>query len=221
MKFSILIRFFTTTLICLILSIVMGSCNAPAAPTNTITHHIKDREHRPLYRIKYDPTWIVRDPLQDEDLSDTTKALCEFIIPDAEGVIRINFHSFPSEAIDQRIPPTAQVARWQRQFEELSPHDSYTLPQSFSGYAGLLFCGAGTMQGKPMKMMAWSLQLGPTHYRSLLYPSSHQENQLYRQMRADITIKAIGPTALVEKHADAILAFARTFELIEEIPERS
>lgn len=70
-------------------------------------------------------------------------------------------------------------------------------------------------------VLGWSLQLSPEHYRMLSHPSSAENEDKYQQMRADVTIKAVGPKALTEKHRTKIMAFARSFELIEEIPVRS
>lgn len=171
-----------------------------------------------VYRVRVSPDWIRRDPLPNESLSDTTKALCEFLIKDEGGIIRIAIHNFPSESIDQRIPPAAQVARWRQQFEKLLPSDSYTAPQAFSGYSGLLFKGVGTLNGQEMAVLGWSLQIAPEHYRSLSYAPKPEMQPLYREMRADMTIKATGPKTVMQLHEDEISRFARSFELIEEIP---
>lgn len=189
---------------------------------------IHDRDHRFLYRARMPESWISRDPLHDETLTDTTKAICEFIIRDdndhngngRNNLIRISIHNFPSDTMEDRIPPAAQVSRWQRQFDTL-PNTSTITPQAFSGYSGLLFSGKGILQGKETMMLAWSLQLAPEHYRALAHPSTPEETAIFRQMRADITIKAVGPQPLMEKHQASIAAFARSFELIEEVPSRS
>jgi hypothetical protein len=166
-----------------------------------------------VYRIRVPDAWIRRDPLPNESLIDTTKSLCDYIIRDEDGTIRIFIHNFPTQTMEERIPPAAQVARWQRQFDSLIPHASNVVPQAFSGYSGLLFTGVGTLKNEPTMVMGWALQIASEHYRTL----SHPDNPLNKQMRADVTIKAVGPVSLMEKYQGEIKAFARSFELIEEI----
>ncbi|MBA3817040.1 MAG: hypothetical protein H0X29_11090 [Parachlamydiaceae bacterium] len=175
---------------------------------------------QPVYRMQTPLSWIRHDPLPSETLLDTTKALCEFIILENSDVIRISIHNFPSMQIDDRIPPQAQVARWERQFNPLDKINSKTIQQSFSGYSGLLFSGEGQIDEKQVAMLAWSLVLAPEHYRMLQQAPSHKTVSLYKQMRSDVTIKAVGTIELMRKHQPAIYSFARTFELIREIPTR-
>lgn len=181
-------------------------------------HEINGRDHQPLYRIRAPESWIQRDPLPNESLTDTTKAICEFIIRESDEIIRIAIHNFPSEIIQERIPPEQQVFRWKNQFELLIPESSSTIPQAFSGYSGLLFEGIGILKGKSTMMLSWALQLAPEHYQILVH-YSQMPNE--KSMRADITIKAVGSLPLMKKHREAIIAMGRSFELIEEIPSRS
>lgn len=174
-----------------------------------------------VYRARIPDHWVRRDPLPDEDLNDTTKAICEFIIRQDGAMVRIAVHNFPSDTIEQRIPPNAQVARWQRQFESLLPTESSLVPQVYNGYSGLLFRGIGRIDGRETGVLGWSLQVAPEHYRMLTHPKDVKMTNLYREMRADVTIKAVGPRGLIEENEDAIAHFARSFELIEEIPLRS
>lgn len=174
-----------------------------------------------IYRVKAPISWIRHDPLPTDTLVDTTKALCEFIIMENSDTLRIAIHNFPSMQITDRIPPQAQIARWQRQFESLDKTRSTITPQSFSGYSGLLFYGEGKVQGKETAVLAWSLQLAPEHYRNLQQAVSPKTALLFKQIRSDITIKAVGPTELMHKHKQTITNFARTFELIKEIPSRA
>jgi hypothetical protein len=180
----------------------------------------RDEEGKRLavYRIRVPEEWIRHDPPPEESLVDTTKALCEFIIKDGNQHIRIAIHNFPSERMDQRIPPAAQVARWQRQLSSFDPTDSSTVSQVFNGFVGLLFTGVGQLNGENTKILGWSLQIANEHYRALSNPSTANAAR-YRQMRADVTIKAVGPRELMESHSQAITDFAQSFELIEEIPQ--
>lgn len=74
-------------------------------------------------------------------------------------------------------------------------------------------------------MMGWTMQLAPEHYSQLALKIQMAKSTIdrnhYSQMRSDFTIKATGPRSLMETHRNAILAFARSFELIEEIPSSS
>lgn len=210
--------------IALALSLLFNSCTD--APQDLIPmQEIKGRDYSgkrfAVYRARIPVDWIRKDTLPEESLADTTKSLCEFIIPGEEGVIRIAVHNFASETLDQRIPPGAQVARWQRQFEVLIPSESSTTPQAFSGYSGLKFKGVGTLNKIATVVLGWSLQLSNEHYRMLSHPQKTADNDIYREMRADVTIKAVGPKNLMDQHEEEIIGFARSFELIEEIPSRS
>jgi hypothetical protein len=181
----------------------------------------KNPARDPIYRAKAHVDWIRRDPLPKESICDTTKPLCEFLIKEGEEIIRITIHNFPTSRIEERIPPNAQIARWKRQLEQQNPTDADVIPQAYSGYAGLLFIGEGALQGKPVKMLGWSMQLAQEHYQTLSSSRTPDEERLHRQMRADFTIKALGPKHLMEKHQHDITAFAHSFELIQEIATRS
>ncbi len=189
--------------LCLLLLFCIG-CSGPSNEFESLnTQEIVGREPEkiPLYRLKVPTHWKCERPLPDESLVDTRKALCSFVINDA---VKVTIHNFPAETLDQRIPPLAQLQRWKQQLKDVDPMDFVTIPQSFSGYVGLLLEGPG--------IMAWSLQLGRQQFRSLSDP------QFPMQMRADITIKVTGPAELIKEHRSQILATARSFELIEEIP---
>ncbi len=194
------------------------STDAPQAQMEEIKGRDLDGPRQAVYRLRVPNDWIRRDPLPDESLIDTTKFLCEFLIRDQSETVRIAIHNFPTNTLEQRIPPAAQIARWQRQFDPLYTNLSSTQPQSFSGYSGLLFTGVGLINGVETIVLGWSLLLGQEHYRTLSNTATQSNAALYKQMRADVSIKATGPRALVEKHQAAIVSFARSFELIDEIP---
>lgn len=165
----------------------------------------------PIYRIAAPYDWERLDPSSTESTSDTTTPLCEFLIIEGADQIRIAIHNFPSDSFEGRIPPQAQIMRWQNQFDPIDSASLTITPQSFSGYSGMLIEASGLQKGKPLTLMAWALQLAPEHYRSLKD----------KQMRSDVTIKASGPKFLMRKYREVIFAFARSFELIEEIPTQS
>jgi hypothetical protein len=169
-----------------------------------------------IYRIKAPKAWTYSQPSLNDSLTDTTLALCEFSIEEDGQSIRITIHNFPSDKIEERIPPKAQIARWKQQFQELSTASVIIKPQAYSGYTGLFFEGSGKFNGTLTTILGWSMQMGREHYQTL----SVFDHSLYKQMRADVTIKAVGPTDLMQKKRQEIEQFARSFELINEIPTR-
>lgn len=176
----------------------------------------QDHERQPIYRLRTPLSWIRRDPLPNDSLKDTKKSLVDFFIHDNDGIIRIAIHNFPSQAIEERIPPSAQIGRWKKQFDTVNASLTQTIPQSFNGYVGLLLSLIGTQNQQEQFLLAWTLQLADQHYRTL---ANLEPNAL--QNRADITIKATGPLSLFEKYRDQIVSSARSFELIDEIPQRN
>lgn len=217
---------YSNMIVAISLSLILCACTEnPSSPVAFPMQEIKGRDYEgkrfAVYRVRIPSSWIRKDPLPEESLKDTTKAICEFLIIKGPETIRIAIHNFASENADQRIPPSAQVARWQRQFEFLIPSESMTVPQAFNGFIGLKFKGIGQVNQAETMVLGWSLQLGNEHYRMLKSPRNLSNSDLYKEMRADVTIKASGPKALMEEKEAEIARFARSFELIEEIPTRS
>lgn len=201
-----------------ILLIIISACANSEGPPDAQDLKIekisgRDKQGIPIYRAKAPISWTRKKPLPEDSLEDTTKSLCEFFIQEEAGIIRITIHNFPSIKIEDRVPPASQIARWKRQFANLEPTSVSVTQQAWGGFAGLLFEGAGRINDKSEAVMGWSMQLGSEHYRNLLGASS--------QIRADYTIKATGPKELMKKYRKEIVAFARSFELIQEIPSRS
>lgn len=207
-----------------LLLLILAGCTANDTETQsrTYTEQIRGRGaegKRPLlYRVKIPKNWVKREPLPEADLSDTTLSIVDFFIVEEDGTIRIALHNFPSRSIEQRIPPAAQVARWQKQITDIDPAAIVIQPISFSGYKGLHFEGAGRKEDSSTMVLGWSLQLADVHYRALTPSSDQPDTNETRERRADVTIKATGPKKLVERHKEEISAFAQSFELIEEIP---
>lgn len=161
---------------------------------------VENGERIALYRAKVPTAWTRIDPASGESLLDTKKPICEFIIGED---IRLTIHTFPT-----KIPPIAQINRWKAQFQDLDSFSTLILPRSQGGFIGLFFEGEGQYQDKSQKMMGWSMQLAPEYDQKL-------ES---RAQRADYTIKAVGPVESVNQHRKALLLFANSFELIEELP---
>jgi hypothetical protein len=177
----------------------------------------RDEDHlkrSPVYRAKAPSNWQRKNPSSTDSITDTTKALCEFYIQDREGTIRLTVHHFPSMTLAERIPPRAQIQRWQSQFDSIDPATIVIRPQSRGGFAGLFLAGTGFIKGERFSILGWSMQLDADHFRQL----SLSDTPLSRQRRADYTIKAIGPSSLMNRYQKDIERFAQSFELIGEIP---
>lgn len=205
-----------------IIAILLTGCTEhPKPDTRQKTYLIVGRdtgrgESPPLiYRVKVFDTWKIIAPR--ESIHDSTKPLCEFYLQEGSASIRITVHNFPVDSKDKRIPPQAQISRWKKQFEKLDHHAWQTKPVASAGFEGLYFEAEGILQGIDTKMIGWSMQLCSEHYQSLIATDFNGSNES-RQRRADYTIKAVGPSALVDKYLHAIVQFANSFELIEEIP---
>lgn len=179
-------------------------------------------ERPAIYRAKVPGNWQRIDPSALESITDTMKPLCEFLIVENQQQIRITIHNFPSDSAENRIPAQAQVARWKRQFSQLDPETVSITPEAYHGFTGLQFEGTGTMNGEVITVLGWAMQIATEHYSALQWHIGQmQDANSLKQMQADYTIKAKGPREHLKKHKQAIIAFARSFELIEEIPSFS
>ncbi len=199
----------------LLLWILLTGCSAPPPAPPSSWQEVAGRELRhPIYRLRVPFAWKREDFSLDDRLEDTTKPLCTFVIEEEQRRIEITLHNFPTATINERVACGAQVARWRRQFTELDPLSESTKPQAFGGFAGLVFYGEGTMKEKRQAMLAWAMQLPSEFFLKF----SVEKDTNARQMRADYTIKAVGDPELLFLHREEIEAFARSFELINEIP---
>lgn len=205
---------------CIVLVFTLTSCT-PAQPPMTLNQQCfkgrdngQSRERPLLYRALVPSHWIRQDPLEIESIADTTKAICEFYIHEGHESIRLTIHTFPITQDNMRIPPQAQITRWKRQFEELDPIATHTLPDAHGGFSGLFFEGQGILQGNATTVLGWSMQLASIYERQL----SQGKNPLDLHKRADYTIKASAPPHLMTQHRSEIVAFAHSFELIDELP---
>ncbi len=204
-----------------ILLVLISCTNAPSPAHFSSNWQLisgRDEGHlldRPLiYRALVPSDWTRRDPLSHESISDTKKAICEFYKIEDNQTIRLTIHTFPIIEAHLRIPPQAQIARWKRQFDTLDPLHTLLMTETSGGFSGLYFEGQGILQGQPTKVMGWSMQLASGYERRL----SLEKHPLDRLKRADYTIKASGPIDLMNKYHAAIVAFAHSFELIDELP---
>lgn len=211
--------FFIISLIILTLT----SCNqntSIVSPTSPHWERISGRNdaqslERPiLYQACVPTHWVRRDPPTDTSIFDTTQSICEFYIQENDQNIRLTIHTFPTIQGHPRIPPQAQIARWKEQLEPLDPLATNVIAESRGGFSGLYFQGEGIFEGKPTKVLGWSMQLASVYDRQL----SLERDSFDRYKRADYTIKVIGPPDLINKHHLAIVEFAHSFELIQELP---
>ncbi|HRD55753.1 MAG TPA: hypothetical protein PLC42_05080 [Parachlamydiaceae bacterium] len=199
----------TCFFILILVLLFFTSCETQNPYQNNMSYEIsgRDQEHTPLYRIKAPKEWLVKKPNVTEDLQDTTKPLIEFIIQEGSQKAHITIHNFPSDSIETRIPPVAQIMRWKKQFDSLNPASIHEKPQNFSGFTGVFFEGSGLMNKEETTLLSWSMQVGSMHYGAL-------EN---KERRASFTIKAVGAPFLMKKNKKEIIAFAKSFELIDDI----
>ncbi len=160
---------------------------------------------RPVYRAKVPIGWIRLDP--EGSLLDTTQPNVSFLIDEN---LKVTVHTFPTDTLEQRIPPSAQVKRWQRQLGDIK---AIVKTACHGGFVGLFFEGP--------TVLAWSMQLDLEHYQTLSFLAlSCAEEEYFKQMCADYTIKVSGPLKKIKKYRQEIFVFANSFELIQEIPKR-
>lgn len=183
---------------CLLLTLLLLSA-CETAPTHTPhTEFISGRnaDRQPIYTSVAPSHWQKMPP--EQDLNDTMKPVCEYCI---DNTLRLVVHNFPSSTLSERIPPQAQVLRWQRQ-----SGSGIVMPECHDGFVGLRF--------ETDTVLAWAMQLDPELYLSLTGPVS---TDLDRQRRADYTIKVTGPQELLEAHRHDIDTFAQQFRLLNPI----
>lgn len=132
------------------------------------------------------------------DLTDTKIPICSYKIEDAI----LTLHNFPYTALEMRIPPEAQVKRWQDQI----PNGIYdTTPLANSGFGGFRLEAVNEEKG----VIAYAMQLTPVIFRAL--PSNDLD------LKADYTIKFTGSPESIEKNRRDVDAFALSFEWISPI----
>jgi hypothetical protein len=151
----------------------------------------------PIYQAGIPPSWKRINPKSHQILTDTTLPICSF----EAGNILITVHNFPYTSLEQRVPPLAQIERWKGQF---GLQDGDVTPVAHGGFGGFRLEGYdpyGT------GLIAYAMQMTPILFRSISNP----------QIKADYTLKAVGPSSEIEAEKGLIDAFAKSFELIEPI----
>jgi hypothetical protein len=166
------------------------------------------RVRRPVYRAKVPCSWKRMED-ENQSLLDTKKPIVTFAL--GENLL-LSVHNFPSDSLEKRIPLLAQIERWEQQ---LAGGESHIEQIGHSGFTGFFFEGK---KGENL-VLAWAMQLDPELYQRLHFlAASVEEEEHYKQMSADYTIKISGPRPLIEKYREEIEMFAQSFELIQEIP---
>ncbi len=199
--------------LCFILILVLMGCQATpqADPWQTIDGRDEGNAgivRYPVYRARVPQHWQRIDPPVSASNADSTLPICTFELPD----LRIVIHNFPVNSIEQRIPPGAQVARWQQQTGKPA---AVIEPVAHGGFAGFLFEAEGG------GVVGWAMQLAPEHFHALANLSATPaERTFFRQMQADYTIKVTGSPDAIAAARPEIDQFARSFELIQAIPGR-
>jgi hypothetical protein len=185
----------------LLLLLVFFSCESPKPPVVIKTHQmtICGRDAGPpIYQAEVPLSWKRIDPHSRQNLSDTTLPICSFVV----GNVLITFHNFPYSSLEQRIPPSLQIERWKAQFQV---HNGDVSPVAHGGFGGFRLEVQDPF-GKAM--IGYAMQMTPLLFRVLSNP----------QIKADYTIKAVGPISEIEAEKYAIDAFANSFELKDPIP---
>jgi len=169
------------------------------------------RVRRAVYHAQIPLGWQRFDPAHSKSNEDTTQPIVSFVIDDGLALV---VHTFPSNNLDERIPPIAQVQRWQGQLQKCQAVQRV----GHSGFTGLYLEGMNEKGG----VRAWAMQLDMQHYQTLHFlAGTVEEEEHYKQMSADYTIKVFGPVEKLEQHRNAIDLFVNSFELIQEIPSRT
>lgn len=89
--------------------LVLVSCGPSENEDPHQVTKINGRSPIPIYQAEIPTSWIIRHPSSTEDLTDTKLPLCECFIQEGDQKIRITIHNFPSENMEQRIPPQPKL----------------------------------------------------------------------------------------------------------------
>lgn len=118
----------------------------------------------------------------------------------------VTFHTFPSDSLDKRIPPTAQIERWKKQ---LNGKESEITPYTRCGFGGFrIVCF------EEKGMIGYAMQLTPPLFQAMLYPHSKLEDVYFTEMRSDYTVKAVGSGKALENEAVNIDSFVKSLKWI-------
>lgn len=151
---------------------------------------------QPIYQAEVPPHWERVDT--KGDLTDSKTPICSYKI--GSGILTL--HNFPYSSLEQRIPPEAQIRRWENQI----PDGIYDVtPFANGGFGGFRLEASNDEKG----MIAYSMQLTPLIFRAF------SENT--PDLKADYTIKFTGSLDSINQSRDEIDAFVQSFEFIVPI----
>ncbi|MGZ3633589.1 MAG: hypothetical protein ACXWM7_04760 [Parachlamydiaceae bacterium] len=209
-----------------VIFMILCSCTKQESTTSHTWEHFCCRDEGdplqriPLYRAKVPSHWTRKNPDLKISILDSTQPNVEFIIaaPHLNESIYVTVHTFPTDTIEKRIPPQAQINRWKKQFIDLDPTSVKIVPRARGGFSGLSFYGEGIQHEKEHAVLAYSMEIAPTHW-AILQPNERASFK-QKQMAASYTIKAQGQPEALRSNQNEIFMFANSFELIEEIPSR-
>jgi len=204
-----------------LLIFLISSCQEPKKIKEKHWQFISARDNglsfdRPfVYRAIAPTNWIRKNPKNDESIQDTRKANCEFYLlnEEKEKGMRLTIHTFPIQNLQLSISNEAQIARWKQQFSYLNPLSIKVTSLSRGGFNGLAFEAEGIIDDKQTMVIAWSMKLAPL-YSHLL----QQTREVKQELLADYTIKVVGDPEFMKTNRLDIIEFAKSFELIEELP---
>lgn len=201
----------------LLFFIILQGCSSDEREEVAVEEIIgrEGRSDAPVWRVRRPVEW--RSLKRDGPQPDTTLAIQEWIIGEGEDAITVQIHSFPADSPERRIPPMAQITRWQKQFSHAPRPEIELVRQAFSGYAGYLMDGRGVLKGEHVRVLGFAMSLPERSFAALSTLKGKTASEA-AEMRSDITIKVVGREEAVDKREREIRTFARSFELIEPIP---
>lgn len=181
------------------------SCSNPEEGASYTEERItsRDRGHY-LYSVKVPIGWKREDADAKVFLEDTMLPVVTFWTP-----LRLTFHTFPFQNEEDQIPADLQIKRWSNQFGSEKKFEKVT-PQAFGGFFGSRYEVIGEIQGKPLHLLAWSMQLPKEHIRAL------KKNNDYKRL-SSWTIKLLADPDLVKKQREEIIDFVRSLHFIKPI----
>ncbi len=192
-------------------------------PSSTLYEIIWSRVELPnsafqLYRFMPPENWKRVDS-GEPAAADSREPIAHYQLQLDGEQVDLTIHNFPIDTLDERIPPEAQIARWKQQIDEMNLSTVQVKPQAFGGFVGLLLQAEGIKQRKPLAMMAWTMQLAPQFYTALELLDTPEKHSFTRQLHADFTIKIVGSPSLLAREKEKIERSARTFALLDELPQ--
>lgn len=205
---------------------ILASCEQSTSKPALVWQEIAGRDNQPesgaiirypLYRIKIPQEWQRVDPEPHQSIADTTLPLVTYLIKTPDGEIKFTVHHFPPLTSKKGIPPLAQVNRWKGQFDELEATHNSLEPQAFSGFVGWKFDAEGLLHESATAMLAWALELSPEHGTKIIPFGTAEERRYSLQIKADVTLKFVGPASAVALQRKVLINAARTFELIPDL----